>query len=125
MPSEQMPSRPFFWFGLTLLILTVGPFVFCFLGLISWGVITFPLLLLVCISPMFAIAYLRQWKTGDASTMVRSCQRFGVANWIAVCTALCMSLAFWIIAHFLLVFDEKVDNGGWLAPGKAARRTDF
>jgi hypothetical protein len=125
MASEQMPSRPFFWFGLTLLMLTVGPLIFCFLGLISWGVIAFPLLLLLCVSPMFAIAYLRQWKAGDASTILRSFRRFGVANWIGVCTAFCMSLAFWIIAHFFLILDEKVDNGPWVVPSKAARRTDF
>ena len=65
MPSEQTPSRPFFWFGITLLTLAIGPFVLCFLSLISWGAITFPLVVLICISPLMAIAYLRQSKLGE------------------------------------------------------------
>jgi hypothetical protein len=60
--NAEAGARPFLWFGLTLLLVMIGPCAVGFLGLISWGALLFPLLALALASPLFVMSYWTQRK---------------------------------------------------------------
>jgi hypothetical protein len=55
MPSFR--ERPWFWVGFVILSCTVFPILAIFLGAISWGILLFPLMFLIVLSPLFLIDY--------------------------------------------------------------------